>query len=113
MKIRLYTLYIDYETCVLEAHLECQYVQEVGINVVDGNRGQMSLFCGHDPVIIICAIIATEKCFYASNVPFQICHMWNNPKAKQNVMDYYHVVGVTEMFNETLEVFETKLPTYF
>ena len=111
------TLYIDYETCVLEAHPECQYVQGVDINVVDGNRGQMSLFCGHDPVRIICAIIATEKCFYASNVPFQICHMWNNPRAlqmaKQNVIDYYPVVGVTEMFNETLEVLETKLPTYF
>ena len=33
--------------------------------------------------------------------------------AKQNVIDYYPVVGVTEMFNETLEVLETKLPTYF
>ena len=41
----------DYETCVLDAYPECQYDEDININDFDGNRGQMSLFCGHDPVI--------------------------------------------------------------
>ena len=33
--------------------------------------------------------------------------------AKENVSKFYPVVGVFEMFNETLKVLEYKLPKYF
>ena len=33
--------------------------------------------------------------------------------AKANVENYYSVVGVTEMFDETLEVLEHQLPFFF
>ena len=48
---------------------------------------------------------------------FQMCKKFNNFEAlqvaKTNVLQYYPVVGVLEMFNETLNVLEHKLPRYF
>ena len=42
---------------------------------------------------------------------------FNNPDAlelaKKNVEKFYSVVGVTELWDETLEVLENKLPFFF
>ena len=46
-----------------------------------------------------------------------MCRRFNNEKAllkaKQNVEKFYPVVGVLEMFNETIIVLENLLPRYF
>ena len=45
-----------------------------------------------------------------------MCRKLNNFEAlqvaKENVLRFYPVVGVLEMFNETLKVLENKLPRY-
>ena len=87
----------DFETCVLEGDPECSYLE----NSIDtawetgDHRRQMMLFCGQR----------------------EVCARFNNQEAlemaKRNVAQHYTVVGVLEMWEDTLEVLEHQLPFFF
>merc|ERR1711884_734575 len=87
----------DFETCVLDGDPECTYIEDNVDMVVEtgDHRRQMSVFCGQHT----------------------FCDRFNNKKAlevaKVNVMKHYAVVGVTEMWEESLEVLEHTLPFFF
>ena len=87
----------DFETCVLEGNPECTYLEN-GMDTIwetGDHRRQMMQFCGQQ----------------------SWCGKFNNrdvmEAAKANVADHYAVVGVLEMWDETLEVLEHKLPFFF
>ena len=56
---------------------------------------QIAFFCGHGPE---CDIFDSRKALEI---------------AKYNVENYYSVVGILEKWQETLQVFESYIPTYF
>ena len=60
-----------------------------------GHRRQMSQFCGQES---FCGGFNSQRSMIA---------------AMRNVEKYYKVVGVTEMFEESLRVLEYKLPDVF
>ena len=87
----------DFESCVLEGDPECSYLE----NSLDtawetgDHRRQMMLYCGQ-----------TEECAKFNNKEAM-------QRAKRNVAQHYAVVGVLEMFDESLEVLENELPFFF
>merc|ERR1719474_783183 len=87
----------DYETCVLEGDPECSYIKgSISPETETGDhRRQVMNYCGQE---IECA---SWDSMYALN------------KAKENVMNHYVVVGLVEMWEETLEVLEHKVPFFF
>ena len=87
----------DFESCVLEGDPECSYLE----NSIDtawetgDHRRQMMLFCGQR----------------------EVCARFNNQEAlelaKRNVAKHYSVVGVLELWEDSLEVMEHQLPFFF
>ena len=102
----------DFTSCVLEGDPECQWQEGRGhsgqeVDVVKsrnklllfflqvGHKRQMSQFCGQE----------------------SWCNNFNSERAMMTAMrrveEQYVVVGVTELFEETLEVLEHLLPAFF
>ena len=87
----------DFETCVLEGDPECTYLEN-SLNTAQetgDHRRQMMQFCGQQAW----------------------CAKFNNKEAMEaamiNVDKHFVVVGILEMWDETLEVLEHKLPFFF
>ena len=87
----------DFESCVLEGDPECSYV-EGGTDTAwetGDHRRQLMQFCGQHSV---CAKFNSKDAL---------------ERAKANVAAHYTVVGVTEMWDESLQVMEELLPFFF
>ena len=87
----------DFESCVLEGDPECSYLEDNLDTAWEtgDHRRQMMLYCGQT----------------------EVCAKFNNreamEQAKKNVAQHYAVVGVLEMFEDSLEVLEHELPYFF
>ena len=101
----------DFTSCVLEGDPECQWLEGKGhsgqevdvlksrktslLSLQVGHKRQMSQFCGQE----------------------SWCNNFNSERAMMTAMrrveEQYVVVGVTELFEETLEVLEHLLPSFF
>ncbi|EEB17124.1 Uronyl 2-sulfotransferase, putative [Pediculus humanus corporis] len=79
----------NFEDCVMASDPEC--------NFITGNNYDLAIpyFCGQEPK---CRILNDE---------------WALRKAKENVENYFPVVGILEELNMTLAVLESKLPMFF
>lgn len=40
----------SFETCVLNGHRECQFIEDTDLRIYGGHRSQVAQFCGHDEV---------------------------------------------------------------
>ena len=99
----------DFASCVLNGDPECQWLEGSGHSGEEvngfsdsdlffyqvGHKRQMSQFCGQEAW---CNNFNSERAMMA---------------AMRRVEDHYLVVGVTEMWEETLEVLEHMLPAFF
>lgn len=85
-----YWLNKKFEHCVITPDPECTFLEGHNYSVL-----QLPYFCGQEPA----------------------CQFLNDPwainKAKQNIEQYYAVVGTLEQINVTLQVLETVLPQFF
>jgi len=97
---------MSFEKCVLQNRFECsykgkrisrgkEYLHRRWIDNVFMPNDQMLYFCGTDPE---CAQLGNPKAL---------------AKAKYNVENHFVVVGLLEYMNESVTVFENKLPTWF
>ncbi|XP_046621797.1 heparan sulfate 2-O-sulfotransferase pipe-like isoform X1 [Neodiprion virginianus] len=85
----------DFESCVLEGDMECQYIQGDIANGISDHRRQTLFFCGHQ-----------QEC-----LPFNTVGVLE--RAKMTVEKNYAVVGILEDLNTTLTVLEKYIPRFF
>lgn len=85
-----YWLNKKFEHCVLTPDPECTFLEGQNYSVL-----QLPYFCGQEP-----------QCQHLNDP-------WALARAKQNIEQYYAVVGTLEQMNVTLQVLETVLPQFF
>ncbi|XP_054711643.1 uronyl 2-sulfotransferase-like [Uloborus diversus] len=90
IKPSAYWLNKKFEHCVLTPDPECTFLKGHNYSVL-----QLPYFCGQEP-----------QCQYLNDP-------WALNKAKQNIEQYYAVVGILEQMNVTLQILETVLPQFF
>ena len=91
----------SYEDCFLQQLPECHYPLNASTHSYFGRRdhkshtSQIAFFCGSE---LICDVFGSREALEL---------------AKSNVEKYYSVVGVLELWNETLETLEHYIPFFF
>ena len=87
----------SFEDCWNDQLPECRYHLNQSTHSAYGgaHQSQIAFFCGMDP---ICDIFGSREAMEL---------------AKRNVEKYYSVVGVLELWNESLRVFEEFVPYFF
>ena len=51
---------MDFNSCVLNSNVECQYIQDSDPNDYGGHRSLLSHFCGHTEVSTVGWVLLTE-----------------------------------------------------
>ena len=91
----------SYEDCFLQQLPECHYPLNASTHSYFGRRdhkshtSQIAFFCGSE---LICDVFGSREALEL---------------AKSNVEKYYSVVGVLELWNETLQTLEHYIPFFF
>merc|ERR1712032_1121270 len=86
----------DFESCVLEGDQECSWMEGQTFQDEEvGHKRQMAQFCGQESW---CSAINSQRVMMS---------------AMANVEEHYVVVGVAELWQESLEVLEHFLPQFF